>query len=126
MDDITKLFQRVANDSLLATKPMDIVFGKVESVEPIEIRVDQKLVLKKEQLFLTRNVIDYELEMSVDHVTEDTSGGSGQGAFDSHDHKYKGRKIFLVHNALESGDRVIMLRNQGGQMYIVLDKVVSA
>lgn len=126
MDDVTMLFQRVAFDTMKATKPTSVVFGTVESIAPLQIRVDQKLVLTQEQLYLTRMVVDYEVEMTVDHLTEDRAGGSGEAAFASHNHEYKGRKKFLIHNALEVGDQAVMLQNNGGQLYIVIDKVVKA
>ena len=33
--------------------------------------------------------------------------------------------IRTVHNVLEHGDEVVLLRQQGGQKYVVLDKVVT-
>jgi hypothetical protein len=43
----------------------------------------------------------------------------------SHSHKVKGNKTFTVYNGLVVGDEVVLLRMQGGQKYIVLDRVVS-
>ena len=37
-------------------------------------------------------------------------------------HEYKGRKKYLVHNQLVMGDKVIMLKETGGQRYIALDR----
>lgn len=31
----------------------------------------------------------------------------------------------LIHNALQTGEEVILLRQQGGQKYIIIDRVVS-
>lgn len=41
----------------------------------------------------------------------------------THNHNYKGKKTFLVHNRLAVGDEVILLRQQGGQKYIVIDRI---
>ena len=41
----------------------------------------------------------------------------------SHKHAYSGRKIFRVHNGLKKGETVVLLRIQGGQRYIVIDRV---
>lgn len=41
----------------------------------------------------------------------------------SHSHGYKGRKKVLMHYALEAGESVLLLRVQGGQQYIVLDRI---
>lgn len=123
--DIVRSMQNIANQSYAASKPMSVVYGEVINVTPLKIKVDQKLELTEEFLVLTRNVIDYEIEMTVDHRTENTAGGSGEASFASHNHAYTGKKIFLVHNALKIGEQVIMLRDNGGQKYVILDKVVS-
>jgi hypothetical protein len=80
--------------------------------------VDQKLILTSAQLGLSRNVTDYELDMTVDHSTELTES-SGE----LHKHEYQGKKKFTIHNALKSGDEVIMMQVSGGQKYIVIDKI---
>ena len=40
----------------------------------------------------------------------------------SHTHKIKGKKQITIHNALNVGDDVILLQQQGGCNFIVLDK----
>lgn len=124
MVDIAKSMQTLAQNSFEASKPMTLVYGEVVSTTPLKIKVDQKLELTQEFLVLTRNVMDYEIEMTVDHVTENAEGGSGEASFASHNHVYVGRKKFLVHNALEVGETVMMLRDNGGQRYVIIDKVV--
>lgn len=41
--------------------------------------------------------------------------------FDTHD--IEGTKQMTIHNHLEKGEEVILLRMQGGQKYIVLDRI---
>lgn len=124
MTDILKVIQSNAKGVQLQSKPCDVVFGTVESIAPLKVRVDQKLLLEQEQLKLTRAVMDYEVEMTVDHLTENRSGGGGDAAFESHDHEYKGRKKFIIHNGLIVGDKVTMIRAHGGQQYLIIDKEV--
>ena len=45
---------------------------------------------------------------------------------DTHRHTVTGRKRVTVHNALAVGDEVILARKQGGQQYIVLDRIGGA
>jgi hypothetical protein len=40
-----------------------------------------------------------------------------------HIHGYAGRKKFLVHNGLAVGDEVILVQVQGGQKFLVLDRL---
>lgn len=124
MTDIVRDIRRIVLNAVNAQKLTNIVYGTVESVSPLKVRVDQKLLLEQEHLKLTRAVMDYEVEMTVDHVTESTAGGGGYGAYDSHNHAYVGRKKFIVHNALVIGDKVTMIRAHGGQQYLVIDKEV--
>ena len=122
-DDFVKAVQRIAVNAMNAEKPSNGVFGKVISASPLKIQVEQKLILTSAQLVLSRNVTDYEVEMTVDHLTENESGGSGEESFSEHCHEYKGKKKFLVHNKLKSGEEVILCQVAGGQKYIVLDRI---
>lgn len=148
--------KRTTIDAFNATNPVNILYGKVSKVSPLEIQVHQKMTLTKEFLVLSRNVTDHEIEMTVDHTTEsslstvdfshnheyngDTEEGgeephhhaysgttsNGGGSKDlSHSHAYKGRKKFVVHNALKTGEKVILLRVQGGHQFVVIDRVVK-
>lgn len=129
-DDLVKAIKRAAVEAVNASKPANMVFGKVISESPLKIKVDQKLVLTEKQLILARDVTDYEIEMEPSlneqphyHLTENESGGSGDASFASHNHKYQGRKKFLVYNALKNGEEVILMQIAGGQQYIVIDRI---
>lgn len=126
---LVKSVKQAAVEAVDASSPMALCFGTVTSASPLKIQVDQKITLSEEQLILTDNVRDYAVEMStmVDssespHYTEYESGGSSYAEFASHRHQYSGKKKWKVHNALKSGEKVIMLRCNGGQRYIVLDR----
>lgn len=114
--------------------PMNILFGQVESVAPLKIVVEQRLHLGEKQLILTDNVRDHEVEITVDHFTQndaylETNHGHpsvAEAGFDAtHKHAYQGRKTFLVHNGLKKGENVILLRMQGGQKFVILDRLVN-
>ena len=115
--------KRVAVAAVEATNPVNVLYGTVENDKPIEIRIHEKLKLTEEFLILTESVKDHEVEMTVEHLTESRSGGSGEAAFASHTHEYKGKKVFTVHNSLKIGELVVLLRVQGGHEFIVLDRV---
>lgn len=121
---MVELIKQAAIEAVKESKPTSIVFGQVTSINPLKISIDQKLILTSAQLILTNNVRDYDLEMSVNHFTENTSGGIGEPSFALHDHAYLGKKTFRVHNGLILGDEVIMIQVQGGQKFIVMEKVV--
>lgn len=116
--------KKASLDAVESTKPVNVVFGKVTSVSPLKILIDQKITLGAAQLVLCRHVTDYENEITVvDWETENKGGGSSYDSFASHNHALKGRKKIIVHNKLRKGDEVVLIREQGGQKYIVIDRL---
>jgi hypothetical protein len=119
---IVNIIKEIASTVIQNGEPMEIIVGEVVSASPLEIKIDPKLTIPEENIILTKNTSEWTMEMSVDHVTENRSGGGGYAEFASHNHEYKGRKKYLVHNQLVVGDKVIMLKETGGQRYIALDR----
>ena len=100
-DDFLKMVKKAAVDAVNASKPANVVFGKVISASPLKIKIDQKLIVSSAQLVLTRSVTDYRLSVTVDGTT----------------------KTVTVNNALQTGEEVIMIQMLGGQKYIVIDRI---
>lgn len=125
-NDLLVTMKKAAVEAVNASKPTALVFGKVIEISPLRINVEQKITLTAAQLVLTRNVTNHTISMTVNHTTEYKSGGSDDSSYESHNHAYKGKKQFLVQNGLVAGDEVVLVRMQGGQRYIVLDRVVTA
>ena len=112
--DLIKEIKKAAVEAVKASKPVEVCFGRVTSVSPLKILVEQKMILGSAQLVLTRNVTDFETEVTVDWQTETAS---------VHQHAIKGKKKITVHNGLVVGDEVFLIRQQGGQKFIVVDRV---
>ena len=123
LPNAVELVKQAAVEAVEATKPVQFLFGKVISVSPLEIQVSAKSIYTEKMLILTRNVTDFEVDMTVSHITENRAGGSGDPAFASHNHEYKGKKKFKVHNALIVGDEVVLGRVQGGKRFVVIDRI---
>lgn len=124
-NDLLNIVKKAALEAVNASQPFDFCFGKVISVEPLKISVEQKMTLGVSQLILTRNVTDFKTKVTIDWLTETASGGSGDSSFASHSHAVSGKKEVTIHNALQIGDEVILLKKKGGQKYLVLDRVVK-
>ena len=81
--------------------------------------MDQKLTLGEGQLVLTRNVTDYEIDISVSHWTVAetkhthpvTSGGTATAT--SHRHQYKGKKE--NHGSQCFAERLMLLSLSGNR-----------
>ncbi len=135
MADATGLVEKIkraALEALEASKPVNVYFGEVTSVTPLKINVEQKMILGEGQLILTRNVTDYMTTVTVQWETEshkirhrhtESEGEDTEYSEVSHSHEITGQKNFLMHNALEIGDEVILIRQQEGQKFIVVDRI---
>lgn len=72
LNDFLNVIKKAAAQAVDASKPVALVFGKVTKASPLEINVEQKMTLTMAQLVLTRNVTNYNVNMIVDHETENT------------------------------------------------------
>lgn len=125
-NDLLEIIKKAAVEAVDSKNPSGLLFGKVISDSPLKVLVEQKMTLSMKQLVLCRNVTDFKVMMTVKHFTEDKGGGTGDSSYETHKHEYKGKKEFLVHNKLKTGDEVLLLRQQGGQKFIIVDRVVKA
>jgi len=130
--EFVKTMKKAAVEAVEATKPVYVYFGEVIATSPLKINVEQKMLLGEAQLILSRNVTDFNTDMTVNHTTgshththtiTDTFTGGGSASDNTHNHTYSGRKTFTVHNGLVVGDEVILIRQQEGQKFIVWDRI---
>ena len=122
---ILNLFKEIATNTIDSAVPVSILIGSVTQVNPLVILLGANLPIPEERIVLTKNTCEWTMEMSVDHITENRSGGGGYAEFASHNHEYKGRKKYLVHNQLQVGDKVLLIQETGGQRYIALDRLYN-
>lgn len=105
------MFKQMAGDTIGAGDPVNIVIGTVTKVSPIEIEISQKLKLTKEFLIITERVTRYEVDLEHNHGGTNALGGKLTDT--------------PIRTGLKTGDRVLLIRVQGGQQYVVVDKVVD-
>lgn len=117
------LIQQAAKKVIESGNLTDYCIGTVEGVNPLVIRTEQQETLTEDFLILTDMVRDYDVDITVNHTTQNRSGGGSDSAFASHNHQYAGRKRITVHNRLNVGEAVILVRQAGGQEFIVLSRV---
>lgn len=122
-EQFLKIIKQAALDAVQNSSPCDFCIGVVVSESPLSIQLDQKLTLTEEFLLLTRNVTDYTITMVVDHTTEPEMGGSCGEHCREHSHDYIGEKEFIVKNHLTEGEKVVLAKMTGGQMFIVWDRL---
>lgn len=122
-DDLPNVLRSLIGQTVQAMHLSDFVLGVVMSESPLLIRIDDKRELDEDFLILSDNVRDYAVDIEVLHTTENRSGGGGYAEFASHNHGYAGRKKIIVYNGLKVGEQVIMIRQSGGQLFYVADRV---
>ena len=114
--DLLNVMKRASESARKANQPADIMFGTVVSASPIKIQVSQKLTLSSMQLVVPRSLTKYTLSMTYDFGCSET---------EEHTHELKGTTEVTIDNSLQTGDRVVLIKQDGGQKYFVMDKVVS-
>lgn len=100
MSDILTLIKQASKEGVDASFPVNLVFGVVTSVLPLEIKIDQKITLPEKMLILTNAVKDYQVFATLPI----------------------GDAMITIHNALQLGESVALLRMQGGQQFLVIDR----
>lgn len=98
------LITQIVKDVIKRSKPTGFFLATVESISPLKIRRDQKFVLDSSVLLITDSVKDTEKEITIN--------GQKQAA--------------TIHNSLKVGDKVLVLQNNGGQEFVILERVSSA
>lgn len=116
MADLVSLIKKAAVDAVEGEKPASVLFGTVTSISPLQVNVEQRLTLSGEMLTLTSHVMDYSVELDVNWQT-------GSGGDPGHSHPVAGTKAVTVKNGLKIGEKVVLLRMQGGQRFLILDRV---
>ncbi|MDF2881568.1 MAG: hypothetical protein K0R54_2125 [Clostridiaceae bacterium] len=102
-NDIVLMMKKAAVDVIKAQKLlMEGIYGTVETINPLTIRISQQIVLVEAQLTLTRNVTDYTTQLTESEL---------------------GTRTYTVNNALTEGEKVLILRRE--KQYLVIDRVVS-
>lgn len=113
-----------------AENPVNVLFGEVlsistttletvnkgihyynSSIDKIQIKIDQKLILEKEFFIIHEGLTRYEIDLTHSHSI---TNGTASNSLDR----------IIIREGLKVGDSVLLLRVQGGQQYVIWNKVV--
>lgn len=95
---LVNLIKQASMGAFESSKPVAVMFGTVNKANPLEVNVEQRFTLTRDFLVLTERLTEYKTTIA-------------------------GQEI-VIRKGLQAGDKVILLRVQGGQQYIVWDRVV--
>ena len=97
---LVKIIKQVALEAMDNAQMCDLRYGKVVSTSPLKVQVTNLFTIPSKLLVVPKSLTDYEVKVNLD-----------------------GEKTLTIHNALKVGDKVALLRKQGGQSYFILDKI---
>lgn len=121
--DLVREIQKISSNGRKAEDPTEYLHGQVISASPLKIKTDTNITLDEDFLIIPQRLTDWEVNIEViNWETEYEGGGGGYAEFASHKHDLKGVKKIKVLNALKTGDNVILIRQDGGQEYLVYDR----
>lgn len=98
------LIKQACREFIENAQMCDLRYGEVVSVNPLRVKVTSNLTIPSSVLIVPEHLTDRVVTVSNDGIVED-----GQ--------------TMVIHNALKIGDRVALLRKQGGQSYFILDRI---
>ncbi|MFS8534835.1 MAG: DUF2577 domain-containing protein [Limnochordales bacterium] len=114
MATLLELIKKAGLEAVQANNPVQVLFGEVVSADPLTVQVDQRFILTSEFLVVPERLAPCEVDLSHTHQYP---GGETEEAL---------TEPLVIRRGLEAGDKVLLLRVQGGQKYVLLDRVVSA
>lgn len=136
--ELIDMLHQISQQSQEASQPTDLRVGTVTSANPLEISINPNMApLQAGVLYLTVSVVEKKIPiLQHDHVIHDTYTGGGT----SEDNLLQSNIIcyengqalpvedgyIILNRALAVGDKVLLLRVQKGQKFIVLSRVMEA
>ncbi|MCB8816141.1 DUF2577 domain-containing protein [Desulfosporosinus shakirovi] len=117
MSSLLELIKTAGVDAVGASNPVNVMFGEVIGINPLSVKVDQRFTLTADFLLVPESLIKYEIDLK--HIHPYTDNGSMRSTSEA-----LGEKI-VIRPGLKAGDTVLLLRVQGGQKFVILDKVVT-
>ena len=127
-----------ALDAMDNAKLCDLRYGTVVSVSPLKVKVTNQFILPQSLLIVPQHLTNYKIECTISTPSESNSYETEKSVelkdegdpISEHTHKLtittsggESRQSITVHNALRVGDKVVLLRKQGGQSYLILDRI---
>ena len=114
-ENLIESIKKISSGVKDTQEPVSIVYGSVISENPLKILTGQKMILDEKRLILADSVRKIEKTVEIDWNIGDDDG---------YGYDISGIRKMTEHNGLKTGEKVLMLKMQGGQKYVVLSRVV--
>lgn len=122
-EKLVELMKTAGRNGIPATERTDIVYGTVQSIEPLVIALDKDPKMRLTETFLYLSPLCLEKWFTIPdwHTNNDGSHGGHVGGDGTHINTIPEHRV-MVWRGLQVGDRVVMLRCASGGMYYVLQR----
>lgn len=125
------IMKRASMDAVDNAQMSDLRFGTVVSTSPLSVKITNLLTIPSSALIVPQHLTTYTVSVTVDWNTENhththahsTPEGISGDHSHIHNHGVTGTKNMTIHNGLKIGDKVALIRKQGGQSYFILDRI---
>ncbi|WP_342480038.1 DUF2577 domain-containing protein [Paenibacillus sp. FSL L8-0340] len=91
--------KRAAMDAVDAAGPVVVQLGSVTKINPLRVLVDSRLELTEDFLIVSETLTEMKVTI--------------------------GNQEIVIRKPLAKGDKLLLIRMQGGQRYVIMDRVVS-
>lgn len=105
---LVETMKKIARQTNEAGAPAAVMFGMVTRTSPLTVRVDNRFDITEDALIVMK---DFKAGFNPTHYHTSSAGNTDTGAKSEY---YYG---------LKTGEKVVLLRNQGGQQFLVLGRV---
>lgn len=110
---LIEIMKRASLDAMENGKPCDLRFGNIVSTNPLKVQITTELIIPEALLIVPKHLTNYKVDVSFSGST--THDGKTFSTSDS--------GVLTIKNSLKVGDKVALVRNQGGKVYYILDRV---
>ena len=130
------VMKRASMDAVDNAQMCDLRYGTVISTSPLKVQVTNLLTIPSSALVVPEHLTDHKVPVTIDWDTEEhtyththsisdtySGGGSAGDHTHTHQHNISGKKYMTIHSGLKNGDKVALLRKQGGQSYYILGRI---
>ena len=118
--ELIPIIKKAALDAMDNKQLCDLRYGRVISTSPLKVKVTDQFVIPSSLLVVPQHLTNYKVKVNVDWTTKNNSAPE---TVEPHSHGISGTKTMTIYNALQTGDKVALLRKQGGNSYFILDRV---
>ena len=134
MASLLEVIKQAGVDAVGATNPVAVMFGTVTKASPLEVNVDQRFTLTEDFLVIPESLMmlrnsqgNFNMSLKGNVLTgpavEDESEERWTGSMRIYGAELEATRGSLQLEPFSVGDKLILLRIQGGQKYVVLDRV---